>query len=387
MGMSEKVTKGSVDVTLENWRTSPFSQWAFHHVREVVPTAEIQNDPQAVWKLNAQVAPFNTAALTSLINETSTDAVVIMQDDKFIFESYHNGMRPDDPHILFSVSKSILGLIAGLLIRDDIIKDTDLMTDYLPEMFGTAYDRATIRDALDMRVGVCFDEDYTAQDGPIIDYRYAANWDPTPDFKSGITLKSFFTSLKQSDGTHGGNFHYVSPNTDLLAWLFERASGKRYTDLLSEYLWKPLGAERPAYITVDRIGGMRAAGGICMTPRDLGRLGLLLAQNGTRGGQQIIPQAWIADLYEGGERAAWENGSFKDFFAGKAMHYRSKWYVCHDSGPLLHGFGIHGQYLFVDQDKKLSIAWLSSEAEPLNSAVSHRILRLVDDIRVALETA
>ena len=69
------------------------------------------------------------------------------------------------------------------------------------------------------------------------------------------------------------------------------------------------------------------------------------------------------------------------------MHYRSKWYVCHDSGPLLHGFGIHGQYLFVDQDKKLSIAWLSSEAEPLNSAVSHRILRMVDDIRVALETA
>ena len=387
MGMSEKVTKGSIDVTLENWRTSPFSQWAFHHVREVVPTAEIQNDPQAVWKLNAQAAPFNTAALASLINETSTDAVVIMQDDKLIFERYHNGMRPDDPHILFSVSKSILGLIAGLLIRDNIIKDTDLMTDYLPEMFGTAYDCATIRDALDMRVGVCFDEDYNAQDGPIIDYRYAANWNPTPDSKSGITLKSFFTSLKQSDGAHGGDFHYVSPNTDLLAWLFERASGKRYTDLLSEYLWKPLGAERPAYITVDRSGGMRAAGGICMTPRDLGRLGLLLAQNGIRGGQQIIPQAWIADLYEGGDRAAWENGNFKDFFAGKAMHYRSKWYVFHDSGPLLHSFGIHGQYLFVDQDKKLSIAWLSSEAEPLNSAVSHRILRMVDDIRVALETA
>ena len=198
MGISENVTKGFVDVTLENWRTSPFSQWAFHHVREVVPTAEIQNDPQAVWTLNAQAAPFNTAALTSLINETSTDAVVIMQDDKLIFESYHNGMRPDDPHIIFSVSKSILGLIAGLLIRDDIIKDTDLMTDYLPEMLGTAYDRATIRDALDMRVGVCFDEDYTAQDGPIIDYRYAANWNPTPDPKSGITLKSFSPPLSRA---------------------------------------------------------------------------------------------------------------------------------------------------------------------------------------------
>ncbi|MDG2405056.1 MAG: serine hydrolase, partial [Paracoccaceae bacterium] len=193
-------------------------------------------------------------------------------------------------------------------------------------------------------------------------------------------------SLKQSDGAHGEYFHYVSPNTDLLAWLFERAAGRRYTDLLSAYLWKPMGGERSAYITVDRIGGMRAAGGICMTPRDLGRLGMLLAQNGTRGGQQIIPQAWIADLYEGGDRDAWDNGSFKDFFAGRALHYRSKWYVCQVSGLLLHGFGIHGQYLFIDQDRKLSIAWLSSEADPLNSALSHKILNMVDEIRVALDT-
>ncbi|MDG2405030.1 MAG: serine hydrolase, partial [Paracoccaceae bacterium] len=222
MGMSEKVSKEFADVTLANWRTSPFSQWAFHHVREIVPTVEIQNDPQGVWKLKAQAAPFDVAALTSLIKETSTDAVVIIQNNKLIFESYHNGMTADDQHILFSVSKSILGLIAGCLIHDGFIKETDLMTDYLPEMLGTAYDRATIRDALDMQVGVYFDEDYTAQDGPIIDYRYAANWNPTPVSKSDITLKSFFTSLKQSDGAHGEYFHYVSPNTDLLAWLFER---------------------------------------------------------------------------------------------------------------------------------------------------------------------
>ena len=63
------------------------------------------------------------------------------------------------------------------------------------------------------------------------------------------------------------------------------------------------------------------------------------------------------------------------------MHYKSKWYVCHDQGKLLHGFGIHGQYLFVDPEKKMSIAWLSSEATALDKNSNNKILKFVDEIR------
>ncbi len=382
----KKNSKALREITLANWRTSPACKWAFHHVRELVPSAEIRNDPKLISKLRKQVTPFKTSALSSLIMETSTDAVVIIKDDEIIYESYHNGMGPDNQHILFSISKSILGLIAGCLIRDRIIKETDLIIDYLPEMIGTAYENATIREALDMRVGVYFDEDYTAQEGPIIDYRYAANWNPTPESKVGLTLKKFLKSLSKRDGEHGRDFHYVSPNTDLLAWLFETASGKRYSDLVSEYLWKKIGSERSAYITVDRMGGMRAAGGICTTPRDLARVGMLVAHNGRMNGQQIIPPEWLKDFYIGGDCNAWNNGSFKDFFDSKVMHYRSKWYVCQDEGRLLYGFGIHGQYLFIDQDRKLSIAWLSSEEDPLNSNISCKVLSMINKIRIDLDT-
>ena len=251
-------------------------------------------------------------------------------------------------------------------------------------MNGTAYDKATIRDALDMRIGVYFDEDYTAQKGPMIDYRYAANWNPTPQEKAGITLKSFLISLKETDGPHGQHFHYTSPNTDLLAWLFERASGKRYSDLLSDYLWRPIGCERSAYITVDKIGGMRAAGGICMTPRDLARIGMLVAQNGMRDNKIVIPPEWIEDFYQNGDQKAWDNGSFKDFFKSTRMYYRSKWYSCQEIGHLLFGFGIHGQYLFIDRDRKLSIAWLSSESTPLNNRTTEQVLSIVNKIRYAL---
>jgi hypothetical protein len=373
-----------VETTLANWRTSPNCKWAFHHVREIVPSAEIQKDSQTFWKLESQAAPFDTTPLTSLINTTSTDGVVIIHQNKIIFESYKNGMNSDDQHILFSVSKSILGLVAGCLIRDNIINEQDLITNHLPEMLGTAYENATIRDALDMRVGVYFDENYTSQQGAIIDYRYAANWNPTPESKLTLNLKSFLASLKQRQGLHSDNFKYVSPNTDLLAWVFERTSGRRYAELISDYLWKPIGAERSAYITVDRIGAMRAAGGVCMTPRDLGRLGLLVAQNGWRDGKEIIPSKWIEDLYENGDTNAWNNGSFKDFFTNKDRHYRSKWYVCQENGQLLHGFGIHGQYLFIDRERKLSISWLSSESDPLNMDISHKILEMINKLRIEL---
>ncbi len=379
-----KKNAGASEATLANWRTSPVSKWTFHHVRELIPSAEIRNDPQLIWKLKEQKAPFQTSNLESIIQETSTDAVVIIHNNEIIFESYQNGMDSDDQHILFSVSKSILGLLAGRLIQDGIINEFDLITDYLPEMRGTAYDIATIRELLDMRVGVSFDEDYAAKSGPMIDYRYAANWNPTPEARIGITLKSFLTSLKQSDGPNGQNFHYVSPNTDLLAWVFEEAAKRRYTDLLSDYIWKPLGSERSAYITVDRIGGMRAAGGICATARDLGRLGMLLAQNGLRENHQIISANWIKDLYEGGSHDAWNKGTFKNFFESRSMHYRSQWYVCHEVGRLIYGFGIHGQYLFVDPDRHLSIVWLSSEESPLNSEISRKIINMVTDIRLAL---
>ena len=380
----KKKNVNSVAATLANWRTSPICKSAFHRVREIIPSAEIRNNPADIWALKAQSPPFDTSELSSLIEETSTDAVVIAHDNKLIFESYHNGMKADDQHILFSVSKSLLGLITGCLIRDGIVAESQLITAHLPEMRGTAYDKATIRDALDMRIGVCFDEDYTAQEGPIIDYRYAANWNPTPQEKAGITLKSFLISLKETDGPHGQHFHYTSPNTDLLAWLFERASGKRYSDLLSDYLFKPIGCERSAYITVDKKGGMRAAGGICMTPRDLARIGMLVVQNGMRDKNIVIPPEWIENFYQSGDQKAWDNGSFKDFFKSTRMYYRSKWYSCQKIGHLLFGFGIHGQYLFIDRDRKLSIAWLSSESTPLNNQTTEQVLSIVNKIRCAL---
>jgi CubicO group peptidase (beta-lactamase class C family) len=378
-------------VTLANWRTAPFCKWAFHHVREIVASADIANDPDNVAELAE--APENLSGvavaddaeksldLAAFMAATDTDGLVILKGGRIIHESYANGMDAGTPHILMSVSKSMLGLLAGILVDQGVLDLERQVTDIIPEIKGTAYDGATVQDLLDMRVGIEFDEDYLATSGTIIKYRKATNWNPLGPGEAPSDLRSFYANLTDRDGPHGGAFHYVSPNTDLLGWIIERCAGARYVDLMSELLWRPMGASRPAYVTVDRLGAPRAAGGMCATTRDLARVGQLVAQEGASGGKQIVPASWIADITSNGDPDAWDKGDFAAYFPGVPMHYRSKWYIARPdegasakdgsgsgNGPMLFGVGVHGQNLFVDAKRDLVIAKFSSQALPLDTA-------------------
>jgi CubicO group peptidase (beta-lactamase class C family) len=367
--------------SLANWRKAPYCHWAFHHVREIIPSAEIPNDPTKVWELEPSTMDTSNLGLDEAMARTDCDAVVVLHKDKLVHESYRNGMTSRDPHILMSVSKSMLGLVAGTLVERGELAEDDLITKYVPELENTAYVGATVRDLLDMRAGVLFDEDYLATEGPIIDYRYAANWNPVPKDHAPIDLRSFMSLLTEPDGPHGGRFHYVSPNTDLLAWVFERASGMRYAKLVSERLWKPLGAEAPGYITVDRIGGARAAGGKCFLARDLARVGMMMANGGQRNGKQVVPSSWLEDIVKNGDPQAWKDGDFYNEMGQRDIHYRSKWYVKREAEPLIFGVGIHGQFLFVDPAKKLSISWFASQDSPLDGPLFEKTLSIIEKIR------
>jgi len=368
--------------SLANWRKAPYCHWAFHHVREIIPSAEIPNDPTDVWELERGTIDTSSLGLDDAMVATDSDAVVVLHKDKLVHESYRNGMTSRDPHILMSVSKSMLGLVAGTLVERGELAEDDLITKHVPELENTAYVGATVRDLLDMRAGVFFDEDYLATEGPIIDYRFAANWNPVPKDYAPSDLRSFMSLLTEPDGRHGGPFHYVSPNTDLLAWVFERASGMRYAELVSERLWKPLGAEASGYITVDRIGGARAAGGKCLLARDLARVGMMMANGGQRNGKQVVPASWLEDLVKNGDPQAWKDGDVNPVWGQRDIHYRSKWYVKREAEPLIFGVGIHGQFLFVDPTKKLSIAWFGSQDSPLDSPPFEQVLATIEKIRV-----
>lgn len=381
-------------VTLANWRMAPFSRWAFHHVREILPTAEIAHDPASVRDLPA--APLDLSGLTihapggqtttlaRFAEETTTDGLVILHRGKIVHEQYANGMTARAPHILMSVSKSMLGLLAGILAGEGVLDVEAPVTSIIPEVTGTAYDGATVRHLLDMRAGLRYDENYLAASGPIIAYRKATGWNPLAPGETASDLRSFFRELHDREGPHGGKFAYISPNTDLLGWVIERAGGKRYADLMGELLWAPMGAAEPASITVDRLGAPRAAGGMCTTTRDLARVGQLLIEGGARGGRQIVPARWIDDITNGGDPDAWDRGSFIEFYPGRHMHYRAKWYVERGPKPVLFGLGIHGQNVFADARNEIVIAKHSSQAQPLDAGLIALTTAFVDAVRRAL---
>jgi CubicO group peptidase (beta-lactamase class C family) len=362
-------------VTLANWRTAPFNRWAFQHVREIVASADIPHAPERIWALPS--APADLASFSfehdgarldfdRFLAATDTDGLVILHRGAIVAERYAHDMRRQTPHILMSVSKSLLGIAAGILAGKGILDPDEPVTRLVPEITNTAYAGATVGHLLDMRVGVHFDEDYLATSGPIVDYRKASNWNPVDPGDAPSDLRSFFQRLTGTDGPHGGRFHYVSPNTDLMGWVIERAANMRYADLFSTLLWQPMGAEHGAYITVDRLGAPRCAGGVCATVMDLARVGQLMVQGGKRDDVQVIPAGWLDDVIARGSVEAWNSGAFVHLFGLTPMHYRSKWYVARGPEPLVFGFGIHGQHLVVDRANELVIAKVSSQAAPID---------------------
>lgn len=354
-----------MQVTLANWRTAPYNRWAFHHVRELVPSADIAHDPGAVRVLEGKIS----AGLVSedFLEKTDTDGMAILHRGRLVFERYGNGMTEETPHILMSVSKSMLALLFAELGLDTGRQ----VTEIVPELAATAYRGATIRHLLDMRAGIAFDEDYLATSGAIIEYRKSTGWNPLGPGEAPSDLKTFFSSLKESDGEHGGRFHYCSPNADLLGWVIERSTGRRYADLMSELVWRKVGAERSAYITVDRLGAPRCAGGMCVTLRDLARVGQWLIEE---------RRAFLDDLNRG-ERQAWDAGDLRQYYPGMPMRYRSQWYVLDGAAALAFGMGIHGQNLFVDAANEIVIAKLSSQAVPLDMERMALTMRTVAELR------
>lgn len=376
-------------VTLSNWRKPPFNRWAFNHVSELIPSAFVRAGSGGA---PLEAAPFSLGdfglshdgrrmGFDEWLESTFTDSIVVMKNGKIAFETYAEGQDLAIPHIWMSVSKSILGLVAGVVVARGQLDVDAPIAEIVPELKRSAFADASVRDALDMRVGLKFDEDYHATAGPIIEYRKSHAWDPTPVGESPTDMRSFLATLTERDGAHHGRFHYTSPSTDVLGWVLERASGKRYWDLVSEALWRPIGAERDAYITVDRFGAPRCAGGFCATPRDMARIGRLFVTRGLCEGVQVVPESWIDDIVEFDGGGAWKAGDFFDLFDGAPMHYRSKWYVLRGDRPMIFGLGVFGQNVFVDPAADLVIAKCSSQPLPLDKSFVSTTLAGVERLR------
>jgi CubicO group peptidase (beta-lactamase class C family) len=356
-------------VTLANWQDPPYNRWAFQHVRELIPTVRIPRGAGPYWRLamdNRDIGGIRVRwgqrelSIAELLAETYTDGFLVLHQGQVVAEQYFNGLAPDVPHLLMSVSKSVTAAIAGVLAGRRLIDTSALVTGIVPELRGTSFEGATVQHLLDMRAGTRFDESYDNPEADVRTYERVYLWRPGSAHARPGDALGYFATLR-NDGPHGGPFRYRSILTDVLAWVLERAAGTRLPDLIAAELWQPMGAEFDAEITVDAHGNPMADGGISATLRDVARFGQLFLQHGRADGREIVPASWIGDTIRGAADGvtAFRGGDNPDGYPPGA-HYRNCWWVRDPSLPFYHASGINGQHVFVHVPSQTVVAKLST---------------------------
>lgn len=369
------------DVTLASWRLHPYSRFAFENVAELVSSARIaaarEEAEVAVESADFLASPVGVegeaaASVRAYLEDTFTDSFVLMRNGQIVAEYYAPWSGPNAAHLVFSISKSLTAALLGVLEGQGLFDPARPVGDYIPEAIGSAYGDCSCRNVLDMRVSLDFEEAYLDPDGSFARYRRAMLWNPPEPGATVEPLLDFLCSLKKKPGEdHGGPFYYVSPNADVLGLLAERVSGRRYAELMSELLWKPLGAKNHASVTVDSVGAPRAAGGISVTARDLARLGELVRTGGAAGDRQVLPRAWIEDMFHNGDPEAWKPNGDALITKGR---YRSQWYQFGEPEGAFCAIGIHGQWLYVDRPSGTVLVKQSSQPNPLDEELKGRNL-------------
>ena len=278
-------------------------------------------------------------AVQDWIDARSVTGLVILQHGRLRHESYYLGGDGDDQRISWSVAKSFLSALIGILIDEGAIDSIDdPVTKYAPDLAGSAYDGATLRNILQMSSGVVFDEDY-------LDF-----WSDINKMGRvlglGGSMDGFAAGLDQRFTDAGAQWKYVSIDTHIVGMVARGATGRSLPDLLNEKVLRPLGLEGSPYYITDGYGVAFVLGGLNMSTRDYARFGAMIAQGGQWNGNQIVPAAWIADsIAPSAPTAPGEIG------------YGYQWRIPQgaDAGVAM-AHGIYGQYIYIDTARGVVIA-------------------------------
>jgi CubicO group peptidase (beta-lactamase class C family) len=384
------------NVTLDNWQSAAHLHWTFQHIADFLPTALISRGTGPVTELPAKPTELSDIPLFDKTNggrrttvggvmaATATDGWIVTHRGRVVAEQYYGGMTADSSHLLMSVSKSLIGMVAGALVGNGALDVDAQLTSYVPALVNSGYAGATVRHLLDMRSGIAFSEDYL---NPLAEVRLleqAIGWAPRTVPELPNTMYDFLLTLRQAT-PHGGAFQYRSCETDVLGWICEAVSGIRMPELMSQLLWSKLGADNDATIGIDSAGTGMFDGGINACLRDLTRFGSLFLNGGSSlTGEHVVPLSWVADTFNGGNdsRAAFTASADDNRMPGGM--YRNQCWFPYPGNNVLLCLGIHGQMIYVNRAANLVAAKLSSWPQPQDATKLFPTIAAFDEIAVTL---
>src|SRR5215475_716328 len=184
-----------VPVTALNWQDPPANRWAFWHVGDVLPTYWVPRGDGAprplpaaaarpdllsvpVTRMDRTAGAQSASTVGDVLADTYTDAYLVLQDGTLVTEWYGPLGAPDRPHALMSVTKSVVGCVAAVLIDRGRLDPDAEITSYVPELADSGYAGALVRHVYDMRSGVRFLEEYANPDADIRRLDEWVGWHP-----------------------------------------------------------------------------------------------------------------------------------------------------------------------------------------------------------------
>jgi CubicO group peptidase (beta-lactamase class C family) len=349
-----------------NWQFGPLNRWAYTHMSEILPSKPIRSAPERTRPLPgidraAEELELELDGRRVLLSEAMAaqyvDGMLVLKDGRAVLERYAGTLTPERTHLMWSVTKTVTGLTAASVAADGLVDLDRTVGDYVPELADSGWGPDPVRALLDMRDGSDWTEDYAAPDSTVRRQDCADGLLAGPDCDDVPLVGNYvFLPAVGRDDARAGTFVYKSGTTDVVAWVLEAATGRRFADLVAERLWQPIGAERDAGITVDVSGFTLASGGMHATLRDIGRIGQLVLDRGRVGDVQVVPEAWFEDAFSQPGDPAWNDWAAP----GATPYYRSFLWGVGDGRGTVQARGVHGQTIHVAPAAGVVIAVFSS---------------------------
>jgi CubicO group peptidase (beta-lactamase class C family) len=354
----------------------PFNRWAYQHMRELWPTAAVRPAAEAVpvpKRIDGRIEtsqitrPDGTSAdFETFLRQTFTDSLVVIKGGAVVYERYLNGMTADTPHIMFSCTKSFVGLLALMAIEEGLVSETTPIVQILPELAGSGFSGATFGQVMDMTTAIRFNEDYADPAAEIHDYAAILGAGTKADGAVEHDLYSYVQTLGAEPGRqHGTVFDYRTPQTDVLNWAVSRLTGRSFIGALEDRIWSQIGTGGEACVMLDPTGIIFAGGGLNATAPDLTRFAVMALAGGQFGGRQVVPASVFDEVAKGGSTEAFERGPSAGI-NGEPGHwsYRAQWWVRNVPGrEAFLALGVNGQMIYVDRTRNVAVVKQSSWPE------------------------
>ena len=347
----------------------PNTRRSFSNLREILPVRVVPRGGSGITELPRaengdidalQFVPMNSAepmTWAQSLEANYTDGILILHKGRIIYERYPGALTASGQHIAFSVTKSFVATIAASLISEGAFGENEAVVRYVPELSGSGLADATIRQLLDMTTGLRFTEVYAEGTSPFWEFCMANGFLPRPPRYTGAESSHAFLQGLAKENPHGARFVYKTVNTDTLAWVMAKVTGRSISELLYDRFWSKLGVEQDAFFTVDSRGVEFAGAGLNLALRDLARFGEMIRLGGRYNGQQIVPTSVIEDIRRGGDREQFSVAGYKTL---PGWSYRSMWWVSHNDHGAFTARGIHGQAIYIDPKAEIVITRFAS---------------------------